>query len=259
LIRSFAVRGAEGPLAAALDRIHVHCAVQGIVEHADGFDAFVDGPLPELGDLAVSTVELPVETGTWTGLEADRPILVAEDLLVRPPWVERPADFAGIELVVPRAMAFGSGEHGSTQAALCLLRTLLETSEPPAATCVDVGTGSGILALCAQRLGVRRILACDVEAESVEAARALLPAADVRLGGPEVFDAAVGDLVIANLDARQLTAALGGILGLWSRRGPLLLSGMRPDEVARIAERVPAAELLRVERQGFVAVGFAGP
>lgn len=251
----YRLRGADAEHALAW--MHVHADVRGVLEEPDALVVWLAGPLPPLpplGDLAVEARPARPDDATRTGREHDAPILVADDLLVRPPWVARPAGFAGVELVVPRGGAFGSGEHGSTQAALrCLHRAWPE--EPPASF-ADVGTGSGILALYAHVRGARRIAACDVDAAAVAAARELLPAADVREGGPETLPP--GDLVVANLTAAELRGCLAAVLGAWTRRDALVLGGLRSDEVAPLVAAVPAVERLRETVGEFTAVAF-GP
>jgi ribosomal protein L11 methyltransferase len=169
---------------------------------------------------------------------------------VRPPWVARPAGFHGVELVVPRGSAFGSGEHASTQAALRCLHTQWDAP----ASVADVGTGSGILALYASVRGCPDVQACDIEAPAVAAARELLPAARVHLGGPETF--APADCVIANLTAAELHAALPAVLRCWTRRGALVLGGMRASEVEGILERVALPPCDVEVREAFTALAF---
>jgi ribosomal protein L11 methylase PrmA len=250
-------------MAAALDRLLGSGAeVGGVWEQADAIDVWLDGgALPDLGDLDVTVETVPDEERVWTGLESDTFTLVAEDLVVRPPWVEGPSGFGGVELVVPRGMAFGSGEHGSTRAALLVMRELFGEAgaSSACASAFDVGTGSGILALYAARLGVAVLAGCDVEQESVDAAQELLPDAEIFAGGPAGFAPRTADLVIANLDARQLGAALPEIVASWNGTFALVLSGMRPHEVEGVASRLPFAPDLRVEDGDYVALGFRGP
>ncbi|MBX3462114.1 MAG: 50S ribosomal protein L11 methyltransferase [Planctomycetes bacterium] len=235
-LRAFELGG--GDAAEALDWLHVHAQVLGVLEHDDGsFRVWLDGPLPALPQPRVSVRELAVRPGDFavTGREHDAAIPIAADLLVRPPWVERPPGFVGVELLLPRGNAFGSGEHGSTQAAL---RCLHRVWDRPASF-ADVGTGSGILALYASVRGCGDVQACDVDAHAVAAARELLPQARIELGGPERL--APADFVVANLTADELHAALPALLALWRRRSPLVLSGMRAHEVDGVLARLPAA------------------
>ncbi len=243
-----------GPRAAeALEWLHVRCDVRGVLEADDGsVQVWLAGALPALPQAEVVVRELPVRAEDFaiTGRERDGVIRIADDLLVRPPWVERPADCHGVELVVPRGNAFGSGEHASTQAAL---RCLHRVWNAPASF-ADVGTGSGILALYAVVRGCGDVQACDIEHDAVVAARELLPRAVVRHGGAEAL--APADAVIANLTAGELHAALPAVLSIWRRRGPLVLSGMRAHEVAGVLARLPGAPCARETVAAFTAIAL---
>ena len=247
-LRAFVLRG--GGASVALDRLHVSTDVLGVVEGDDMVTVWLAGALPaiDFGEVVIEELSPEVANATATGLEHDVPILVASDLLVRPPWVDRPASFVGFELVVPRGMAFGSGEHDSTQAALLVLHAAW--CDP--ATFADVGTGSGILASYAWLRGCRRVEACDIEEPAVLAARELLPAAKVVLGGPEALPFRA-DFVIANLTGAEQHAALPAILELWTGCAPLVLSGMRAHEVDAVAARLPLPAIARA-RGAFTAL-----
>lgn len=249
--RALALRGADAD--AALAYLQVHADVQGVLEEQGGHVVWLVGCAPPLPPhLAADVIEQVVaeEDFTVTGLEGDEAILVAGDLLVRPPWVQRPAAFDGVELVVPRGGAFGSGEDASTQAALLALHRSWRSVESLA----DVGCGSGILALYAQVRGVARIEACDIDAPSVRAAKALLPGARVELGTADLL--APCDVVVANMTGAELLSAMPAILGVWRGVGPLVLSGMRASEVDQVAARVALPELDRVAVGPFTSVAF---
>ncbi len=247
-LRAFRIVGAAA--ADALEALHALVDVRGALEEAGAVTVWLDQALPEMPFDGLAIHELPpaAANATSTGLEHDRAILVAKDLLVRPPWVERPIGFGGIELVVPRGMAFGSGEHDSTQAALLALHAAWKAPTSFA----DVGTGSGILALYAHVRGCRRIEACDVEEPAVLAARELIPGSEVTLGGPETMPWRA-DFVIANLTAAEQHAALPGILDRWSQKAALVLSGMRAHEVDAVASRLPRVAS-RLTRGAFTAL-----
>ncbi len=249
--RAYALRGPGADLALAL--LHVYADVQGAVEGEEEHVVWLVGSAPALpAELEVEIEERVVAAAdfTITGLEEDGAIFLADDLLVRPPWVERPAGFAGVELLVPRGGAFGSGEHASTQAALLMLHR--GWSAP--SSLADVGCGSGVLALYAQVRGVAQLEACDIDAPSVGAARELLPGARVVLGGPGSL--APCEQVVANMTGDELHGALPDILALWQGAAPLVVSGLRADEVAPFAARVGAPEVDRVTVGAFTALSF---
>ena len=256
-MRRVLLRGEARDLETALDLLHLACDVHGVVERDREAEVWFDGVAPSFDRLAIGVDELPNDAfaAPSTGFELDAVIQVSPRIVVRPPWVAAPLGFCGTELIVPRGMAFGSGEHGSTQAALLVLDALW--SDPAPRSLLDVGTGSGILAAFGARRGATVIAACDVESASVAAARELLPGADVRLGGPEVFAPARFDAVVANLDAHQLGQALDAILTRWNGVGPLVLSGLRPGQDDAIVLRMTRAPSVRMERLGYVALGVA--
>jgi ribosomal protein L11 methyltransferase len=93
-------------------------------------------------------------------------------LHVRPPWEEPSALLAGDvrEIVIDPGQAFGTGGHASTRMCLELLLELA-AAEPPRGPLLDVGTGSGVLAIAGALLGYDPVLGLDNELESVAAAR----------------------------------------------------------------------------------------
>lgn len=251
--RLYALQGPDAER--ALDWLYVHGDVHGVLEEAQAVVVWMPGAMPALpSELDVTVVERLVRPEDFhvTGLENDVAIQVAADLLVRPPWVLQPPGFTGVELVVPRGGAFGSGEHESTKAALVVMHR--GWSDPD--SMADVGTGSGILALYAQVRGCRRIEACDIDEPSVIAARELLPAANVHVGGAMLM--APCDLVVANMKGVELTDALHEILAVWTRRHELVLSGMRAHEVDALVAAVPARVRDTETLGSFTAVRFAG-
>ncbi len=252
-VTGFRLTGAGA--AAALEALHALAELHGVWEHDDGVTVWVRGALPDLRPFAVGVTRLPDDAGVaQTGLEQDQPVLVCGDLLVRPPWVQAPRGFRGVELVLPRGYAFGSGEHGSTRAALHCLHAAWS---PGIASCADIGCGSGILLLYAAVRGVGRLFGCDIDPFAVRASVELLPQATVTAGGPATV-AERCDCVVANMTGAELGACLPVILGRWNGRGPLVLSGMRATEVDAILARLPAVPHWRAEVDGFHGVALAG-
>ncbi len=104
--------------------------------------------------------------------QADDARSAIPSLHVRPPWEAASAPGGGPvrEIVIDPGQAFGTGAHASTR--LCLeLLLALAASQQPSGRLLDVGTGSGVLAIAAAGLGYRPVLGLDHEQESVDAAR----------------------------------------------------------------------------------------
>jgi len=150
------------------------------------------GELPALGDLNAAVGDALVEISTsetpddwqerWKRFHhpvlIEPPVAVTAQqrqipaLHVRPPWERpRPGGEGEVEeIVIDPGQAFGTGGHASTRLCLELLLELA-AGQGQAAALVDVGTGSGVLAIAAARLGFMPVLGLDHERESVEAAR----------------------------------------------------------------------------------------
>jgi ribosomal protein L11 methyltransferase len=129
-------------------------------------DTYLDG-LRALGLDAGRHARLePLADADWAAAwrEHFRPIAVGRTLLVAPPW-DIPATSDRIVLAIEPGRAFGTGHHGTTAGCLELLETLVATDRPKRV--IDLGTGSGILAIAAAKLGVAEVLACDTDPDAV--------------------------------------------------------------------------------------------
>ena len=255
MTRAFVVRGPEAALVRWLDVVHVRCDVAGIIERDGCRQVWLAAGSPPLPAVAELRIERMPEAATADWRQGDDVVLVADDLIVRPPWVARPEGFGGIDLVVPRGMAFGSGEHESTQLALRALHSHL----PGPGSFADIGTGSGILALYATQRQCSPVVACDLDAAAVHAAAELVPSATIARGGPDaLFAHGPVDNVVANMTAGELLGCLASLRALW--RGPghgmLVLSGVRRaerDEMVAVLEAEPHDQ---VRGSDFVALVY---
>jgi ribosomal protein L11 methyltransferase len=160
----------------------------GIVEYAI-YGA--PGELPALGEVqaaagealvTVSTSELPDDwSERWKRFH--HPVLIRSrtdraNLHVRAPWEPPSAQPDTIEIVIDPGQAFGTGGHASTRMCLELLLELAELSPGPTKV-LDIGTGSGVLAIAAAKLGFDPVIALDHDPLSVQAARANAAVNDV--------------------------------------------------------------------------------
>lgn len=169
------------------------------------------------------------------------------DVRVRPPWeAASGARSDGVEeIVIDPGQAFGTGAHATTRLCLELLLELTAL-EPPDGPLLDVGTGSGVLAIAAARLGFAPVLALDHERESVAAAlqNALANRVDIAvlhydlrtapLPWPDAADgSAASTVVLANL-LRPLLLELAGTLPCAPAH--LLAGGLLIEQADEVAE-----------------------
>jgi len=162
-------------------------------------------------------------------------------LWVGPPWETAPEDT--VALTIEPKMAFGTGDHPTT--ALCLAAVEAFCTAHPGASVLDVGTGTGVLALMARKLGARRVVGIDNDPMSVTLAQenaALNGIEGVKLSS-EALGAVEGpfDLVVANILANTLVELAAELVR--QTRGRLILAGVlihQQDEVREAFERAGA-------------------
>ncbi len=155
---------------------------------------------------------------------------------IRPSWISEAPPPGSVEVVLDPGMAFGTGSHATTALCLAALSDLLAAR--PGASVLDVGTGSGILAIAARKLGAGRVAANDDDPKAVEVARENAAANGVAL---EVVLAPAEipgtfDLVVANILANTLVELAPQLAAKVARGGVVLLSGIlapQEDEVRR--------------------------
>jgi len=201
----------------------------------------------------VVTAPLPDEPWADAWRAHFRPVPVGRGLLVCPPWDVPPSALANGRLVIEiePGRAFGTGGHGSTKSCLVLLeRTLAGTVVPRA---LDVGCGSGILAIVAARLGVPHVDAIDVDPDAVAATeenarrngvadRVRAAVADVEnWAGPAV------PLGLANLLAAAHTTLAPTLVSRLTPNGGLIAGGLLSQEVPAVAGAFAAAGCWVVE------------
>jgi len=200
------------------------------------------GELPALPDLTAAVGEALVEITTteiaddwgerWK--EFHRPVLIAPPepggptpaLRVRPPWEPAAPRAEGIrEIVIDPGQAFGTGGHASTRLCIALMLELASLGDTRGPL-LDIGTGSGVLAIAAGKLGYGPLLGLDNEAESVAASIENAEVNGVRLEARR-FDLRHEELPWSTIAARPA--------------GPLLITAnlLRPLLI-ELARKLPA-------------------
>lgn len=183
---------------------------------------------PELRDLQVETRNIVHENWGENWKRFFKPQQISRKFLVGPPWATLRPGKGQIPIWIHPGMAFGTGTHATTK--LCM-QALEEALRGRKGTVLDVGTGSGILAIAAAKGGARRVVAIDVDPVAIEAARenvktnGVLERVRIRTGGignvSEAFD-----LVVANIDKKSLRRMRKPLVRRVKRGGLLILSGI---------------------------------
>lgn len=210
-----------------------------LVEQRDHIATRVRG-LAQFGlDPGAATVTLAdVRQADWANVwkQYYHPLRVSRFLTIVPKWEHYTPQQAGeLQLTLDPGMAFGTGTHPTTQLMLSLLESVIRGGE----TMIDVGTGSGILAIAAERLGVGDILATDVDEIAVRNAEAnikLNPVSHITVAANDLLKGITlsADLIVANILAEVLVPLIPQVRPRLKAHGHFLLAGIIADKATLI-------------------------
>ena len=192
----------------------------------------------KLQHLAVSWKAVADEDWAETWKEFFHTEKIGARTVIKPTWEEYEAKAGEIVVELDPGAAFGTGQHATTS--LCI--RALEDLVRPGMTVFDVGTGSGVLAIVAAKLGAKRVEAVDFDPVAVRVARE-----NVRQNGAEdvvhtersdLLKSVAGeaDLIIANIIADIIVRLFGEVKGSLAAGGTMLLSGIIEDRLADVVE-----------------------
>jgi ribosomal protein L11 methyltransferase len=178
-----------------------------------------------------------------------------------------PANCIGIE--IEAALAFGTGHHGTTRGCLLALDAICKVAKRRQRTphILDVGTGSGVLAIAAARALRVRVLATDIDYTAVRTARENIRRNRARgfvtvteangVGAPAIRGRAPFDLILANILLGPLQRIATPLRQLMAPRGRIVLSGILPSQAnAVIAAYRPLALTRRLDLDGWTTLVF---
>ncbi len=193
----------------------------GVLELGSGLRAWFDDSV-DIQDLVIryDGEILAEDEQDWAQRTRDSfpPIAIGERFWLVPPWNGDPAPPGRMRLEINPGSACGTGWHQCTQ--MCL--EAMERYVRKGFSVLDVGTGSGILAVAADLLGARLVIGCDVDLDAVRVARERVGDGVFAGTANAVCDAAF-DVVVANISAPVVTALLPELRRVG--RGVLILSG----------------------------------
>ncbi len=229
-------------------------------EQGDGYVEYAiygpEGELPDLGGIEAATGKGMVEVDAtpipddWADRWQDfhQPLLIAGRVWIRPPWAERHGD--AIDVVIEPGRAFGTGAHATTR--LCVELLIEAAAGGGRGPLIDLGTGSGVLAIAAAKLGWGPVRGCDHEPAALEAAAANATANAVSLRAERVNLREelppLEPTVVANLTAPLLAHVAAG-LGAGEAPQLLICSGLLASEADDVAARFGASGLVEAERR----------
>ena len=211
-------------------------------------------------DAEVLVQQVPNQDWNRQWAQSVRPIRIGRRIVIRPSWEPAVLQPQDIEIVLDPKQAFGTGHHATTRMLLEWLEDLVRGGE----FVLDVGAGSGILAMIALRLGATSALGVECDAVAVDCARDYARengfGRELQLVCGTLSDVAGSSrphLVLANLDRQTLLLLCDELAEYVTHGARLLLSGILLDQEQEILEafsKVGALFSQRREQEGWVAL-----
>jgi ribosomal protein L11 methyltransferase len=176
---------------------------------------------------------------------------VSDRIVIRPAWDAGDASCPGkgdVVITIDPGMAFGTGTHETT--AMCLSE--LERSVRPGVSVLDIGTGSGILAIAAAMLGADRVTAVEYDADAAASAsanfeingvtdRVTLVEGDIRELAESAGARDIHDIIVANITSGLVDRIAGMLPAFITRGGRLIVSGLLAEEEAKVRDALAGA------------------
>ncbi|MEO5641684.1 MAG: 50S ribosomal protein L11 methyltransferase [Bacteroidia bacterium] len=222
---------------------------ESFVETADGFLAYIPGkdfsetilsPIQnvkeELGEVSWSQKTIPSQNWNAEWESSYQPIQIGNKLLIRAPFHE-PVKAVEIDLEIQPQQSFGTGHHPTTR----LMAEKLLTMPLVGRYILDMGCGTGVLAILAAKRGAASVLGIDIESNAVLNAIENVQRNKVeQVTIEEGVDVQIGnrkfDVVLANINKNVLVAALPNYTNALNAGGELLMSGFFTTDVSALKE-----------------------
>jgi len=205
--------------------------------------------LAAIREVRAAAVEVADEDWARRSQEKLRAI-EAGRLIVAPPW-DIPRSGRPVIIIEP-STGFGTGHHATTR--LCLI--LLQQLELRRLRVLDIGTGSGVLALAAWKLGAADVVAIDNDQDALDNARENIArngaaaAIDIIRDDLETLRIQRADVVLANLTGAVLVRYAEDLQGIVVKGGYLIVSGFAPDDMAVIARALGRMHVIAEKHEG---------
>lgn len=182
-------------------------------------------------------------------------------VLIRAPFHKSHSDYRGLEVIIQPKMSFGTGHHATTQ----LMVEMLLGSQVEGKRILDMGSGTGVLAIVAAKLGAESVLAVEIDEMAEESVRENIILNDVAdkvvsvWGDASAIEGKEFDIVVANINRNVLLADMEAYSETLSSEGELIMSGFLEEDIAilaRCAKKLGFKQVLQLSCEEWQALKF---
>ena len=175
---------------------------------------------------------------------------VKNNVLIRAPFHDARPDYKGLEVIIQPKMSFGTGHHATTQ----LMVEMILNSEIEEKRVLDMGSGTGVLAIVAAKLGAESVLAVEIDDMAEESVRENIALNDVASKVTSVCGDATAiagekfDIILANINRNILMADMEAYVASLESNGELILSGFFDEDIPILLKKAKSLGLKSIEQ-----------
>lgn len=193
-----------------------------------------------------------IESQNWNALWESNfeEVEVRDKVLIRAPFHNTRPHYKGLEVIIQPKMSFGTGHHATTQ----LMVEILLSSHLEGKRILDMGSGTGVLAIVAAKLGAESVFAVEIDDMAEESVREniLLNAVEEKItsvrGDARSIEGKKFDLVLANINRNVLLADMDTYAATLSKGGKLVMSGFLADDVPMLLKKAKQLGMKRTKQ-----------
>ena len=182
-----------------------------------------------------------IEAQNWNALWESNfeEVEVKNKVLIRAPFHEARPNYKGLEVIIQPKMSFGTGHHATTR----LMVEMLLSSKLEGKRILDMGSGTGVLAIVAAKLGAERVLAVEIDDMAEESVRENIVLNDVDdkiesvCGDASAIEGEKFDIVLANINRNVLLADMKAYAATLSHGGELVMSGFLEEDIPLLVKK----------------------
>lgn len=204
-----------------------------------------------------------IESQNWNALWESNfeEVLVADRVAIRAPFHAPHPEFGALDVVIMPKMSFGTGHHSTTR----LMVEMLLGMDVEGRKGLDMGSGTGVLAIVAAKLGAEAVDAVDIDDMADESCRENAVTNGVAdkvhpiLGDVRSVASGKYDFIVANINRNILLRDMPAYVGMLNKGGELVMSGFLEEDVVAISERATSLGLVAGRQKmdgGWVALEF---
>lgn len=215
---------------------------------------------PEMSHTQIETTSIPEQDWAENWKRFFKPVQVTSKFVVKPSWSHPRLKKGQIPIVIPPGMAFGTGTHATTKLCIQALESRLKKK---GLSVLDVGVGSGILSITAAKLGAKEVWGIDIDEVSVKVARENVNQNSVS-DIVRIRKGTIGnirkrfDVVVANIDLKNLMKMRKSLLRHLKSQGSLILSGVLEGDEDRLCQHYLGTGLFQrakvAQEEGWVCI-----